>query len=112
MKRGLKVFVGLACLFVIGLPVFAQPSSKSIETFIMDDFDSAGSQNYMYDGKAYSWDWAVNSSRFVAEDYPKTGYYEGVPNSLKQLYKGTDKEFKVFAIYCLFCTRNLHSVRS
>ena len=102
MKRGLKVFVGLACLFVIGLPVFAQPSSKSIETFIMDDFDSAGSQNYMYDGKAYSWDWAVNSSRFVAEDYPKTGYYEGVPNSLKQLYKGTDKEFKVFGVKTAF----------
>ena len=102
MKRGLKVFVGLACLFVIGLPVFAQPSSKSIETFVMDDFDSAGSQNYMYDGKAYSWDWAVNSSRFVAEDYPKTGYYEGVPNSLKQLYKGTDKEFKVFGVKTAF----------
>ena len=98
MKRGLKVFVGLACLFVIGLPVFAQPSSKSIETFILDDFDSAGSQNYMYDGKQYSWDWTVNSSRFVAEGYPKTGYYEGVPNSLKQLYKGADKEFKVFGV--------------
>ena len=102
MKRGLKVFVGLACLFVIGLPVFAQPSSKSIETFIMDDFDSAGAQNYMYGGKAYSWDWAVNSSRFVAEGYPKSGYYEGVPNSLKQLYKGQDKEFKTFGVKTAF----------
>ena len=98
MKRGLKVFVGLACLFVIGLPVFAQPSSKSIETFVLDDFDSAGSQNYICEGKSYSWDWAVNASRFVAEDYPKSGYYEGVPNSLKQLYKGVDKDFKVFGV--------------
>ena len=102
MKRGLKVFVGLACLFVIGLPVFAQPSSKSIETFIMEDFDSAGEQNYMYDGKQYSWDWTVNSSRFIAEGYPKTGYYEGVPNSLKQLYKGKDKDFKVFGVKTAF----------
>ena len=102
MKRGLKVFVGLACLFVIGLPVFAQPSSKSIETFILEDFDSAGSQNYMYDGKQYSWDWAINSSRFIAEGYPKTGYYEGIPNSLKQLYKGSDKEFKVFGVKTAF----------
>ena len=102
MKRGLKVFVGLACLFVIGLPVFAQPSSKSIETFVLDDFDSAGSQNYICEGKSYSWDWAVNASRFIAEDYPKTGYYEGVPNSLKQLYKGTDKDFKVFGVKTAF----------
>ena len=89
MKRGLRVLVGLAFTFVIGLPLFAQPSSKSIETFLMEDFDSAGEQNYMYDGKAYSWDWTVNPSRFIAEGYPKTGYYEGVPKSLKQLYKGT-----------------------
>ena len=49
MKRGLRVLVGLAFTFVIGLPLFAQPSSKSIETFLMEDFDSAGEQNYMYD---------------------------------------------------------------
>ena len=48
MKRGLKVFVGLASLFVIGLPLFAQPSSRSIETFVMDDFDSAGEQGLGY----------------------------------------------------------------
>lgn len=102
MKRGLRVLVGLAFTFVIGLPLFAQPSSKSIETFLMEDFDSAGEQNYMYDGKAYSWDWAINPSRFIAEGYPKTGYYEGVPNSLKQLYKGTDKDFKVFGVKTAF----------
>ncbi len=102
MKRELKVLIGLACLFVIGLPVFAQPNSRSIETFVMDDFDSAGSQNYMYNGKQYSWDWEVGSSRFIAEGYPKSGYFEGVPNSLKQLHKGEDKEFKVFGVKTAF----------
>ena len=102
MKRELKVLIGLACLFVIGLPVFAQPNSRSIETFVMDDFDSAGSQNYMYNGKQYSWDWTVGSSRFIAEGYPKTGYFEGIPNSLKQLHKGEDKEFKVFGVKTAF----------
>ena len=102
MKRGLKVFVGLASLFVIGLPLFAQPSSRSIETFVMDDFDSAGEQNYLYDGKAYSWDWAINSSRFVAEGYPKQNYFNGAPNSLRQLLKGTDKELKVLGIQTAF----------
>lgn len=102
MKRGLKVFVGLACLFVIGLPAFAQPSSKSIETFVMDSFDGADTQDYMYDGKALNWDWGVNASRFIAEGYPKTGYYEGIPNSLKQLLKGQDKEHKVFGVKTAF----------
>lgn len=85
MKRGLKVLVSLACLFVIGLPLFSQPSSKSIETFVMDSFDAANAQDYLYNGKSYNWDWTVNSSRFVAEGYPLTGYYEGCPNSLKTL---------------------------
>lgn len=102
MKRELKVLIGLACLFVIGLPAFAQPNSRSIETFVLDDFDSAGSQNYMYNGKQYSWDWEVGSSRFIADGYPKTGYFEGVPNSLKQLHKGEDKEFKVFGVKTAF----------
>ena len=102
MKRELKVLVGLACLFVIGLPVFAQPNSRSIETFVLDDFDSAGSQNYMYNGKTYNWDWEVGSSRFIADGYPKTGYFEGIPNSLKQLHKGEDKEFKVFGVKTAF----------
>ena len=102
MKRELKVLIGLACLFVIGLPVFAQPNSRSIETFVMDDFDSAGSQNYMYNGKTYSWDWEVGSSRFIADGYPKTTYTEGIPNSLKQLHKGEDKEFKVFGVKTAF----------
>ncbi len=102
MKRELKVLVGLACLFVLGMPVFAQPNSKSIETFVMDDFDSAGSQNYMYNGKEYSWDWTVGASRFVADGYPKSGYFEGIPNSLKQLHKGEDKEFKVFGVKTAF----------
>ena len=68
MKRGLKVFVGLACLFVIGLPAFAQPSSKSVETFVMENFDSIGNQNYLYKGEGLSWDWSINTSRFGAKD--------------------------------------------
>ena len=102
MKRGLKVLFGLVCLFVIGLPAFAQPSSKSISTFIMDDFDSVGAQNYMCDGESLAWEWAVESSRFVAEGFPKTTYAEGAPLSLKQLMKGQDKELKVFGVNTAF----------
>lgn len=102
MKRGLKVLVSLACLFVIGLPAFSQPSSRSIETFLIDNFDASNSQNYLYNGKTYNWDWEVNSSRFVAEGYPLKGYYPGIPNSLKQLLKGTDQDHQVLGVKTAF----------
>jgi len=102
MKKGLKVLISLGCLFVIGLPVFAQPSSRSIETFVIDNFDKPGEQNYLYKGQNLSWDWAVTSSRFVAEGYPKTGYFEGIPNSLKQLRSSADGESKVFGVKTAF----------
>ncbi len=104
MKRGLKVFVGLACLFVIGLPVFAQPSSRSIETFVMDNFDAAGSQDYQYNGKGCNWDWTCDvehSSRFIAEGYPKTNYFDGIPNSLKP-FQRKDVDPKVFGVKTAF----------
>ena len=98
MKRGLKVLTSLVGLFVIGLPLFAQPSSKSITTFTMDDFDSVGAQDYMCDGESLSWEWDVRASRFVTEGYPRQLYTEGSPNSLKQLKKGFDKELTVFGV--------------
>ena len=99
MKRGLKVLTSLVGLFVIGLPLFAQPSSKSITTFTMDDFDSVGAQNYICDGESLNWEWEVGeTSRFIAEGFPKTAYTEGAPNSLKQLKKGTGKDLTVFGV--------------
>lgn len=102
MKRGLTVLASLVLLFVFAVPAFSQPSSRSIETFVMDSFDSANEQNYMYNGEALSWDWTASASRFVAEGYPKMGYYDGIPNSLKQLLKGDDKEHKVFGVKTAF----------
>lgn len=102
MKRGLKVFVGLACLFVVGLPIFAQPSSKSVETFVMDSFDSIGNQDYLYKGERLSWDWSVNPSRFVAEGYPKTIVTVGIPNSLKNLRANTEEDPLVYGVQIAF----------
>lgn len=102
MKRGLKVLISLACLFVVGLPAFSQPSSRSIETFVMESFDSVGNQNYMYNGQTYNWEWGVNTSRFVAEGYPKQGYYEGIPNSLKALRKGDTSTPQVLGVKTAF----------
>ncbi|MCQ2588246.1 MAG: flagellar filament outer layer protein FlaA [Treponema sp.] len=102
MKRGLKVLVSLACFFVVGLPAFSQPSSRSIETIVMESYDSVGNQNYMYNGQTYNWEWGVNTSRFVAEGFPKQGYYEGIPNSLKALRKGDPTTPKVLGVKTAF----------
>jgi len=102
MKRGLKVLTGLLLLTLLGLPAFAQPSSRSVETFVIDNFDSVGEQNYMYNGETYSWEWGVSTSRFVAEGYPKQGYYEGIPNSLKLLRRGNDTPAKVLGVQTAF----------
>ena len=98
MKRGLKVLTSLVGLFVIGLPLFAQPSSKSITTFTMDDFDSVGAQDYMCDGESLNWEWDVRASRFITDSYPKQLYTEGAPNSLRHLKKGLDKELIVYGV--------------
>ena len=97
MKKGLKVFVNLSLLFVLCIPAFSQPSSKSQETFLIDNFDDIGNQNYFHDGESLSWEWTVNASRFVAEGYPKFGSFKGIPNSLKPFQKG-DTEAKVFGL--------------
>ena len=90
MKKGVKVFVNLSLLFALCIPAFSQPSSKSQETFVIDNFDAQNEQNYVHNGESLSWDWTVNASRFAAQDYPRIGYFDGMPNSLKVLNKGVE----------------------
>ena len=62
MKQGVMVLLCLFCVFLFCVPVFAQPSTKSVETILIDDFDSPGEKDYQ---------WDVQASRFVAEGFPK-----------------------------------------
>lgn len=91
MKKGLKVFVNLALLFALSIPAFSQPSSKSVETFVIDNYDTE-----------QEWKWVVNASRFIAEGYPKFGYFDGIPNSLKPFRREGDPDPKVFGIQAAF----------
>ncbi|MFA6856288.1 MAG: flagellar filament outer layer protein FlaA [Treponema sp.] len=93
MKKGLVVFLNLALLSLLCMPAFSQPSSRSVETFVMDNFDKE-------DG--HEWTWTVNASRFIAEGYPKSGYFNGIPESLKPLRKAEDGEPKVFGVKTAF----------
>lgn len=90
MKKVFKVLVSLVLLSAFSVPVFSQPSSKSVETFVIDNFDTE-----------QDWRWTVNASRFIAEGYPKWGYFTGIPNSLKQFQKA-DVEPKVLGVQTAF----------
>lgn len=98
MKKGVVVFTGFALLLALSVPAVAQPSSKAVETRIIDNFDNVGSQEYKVPDKnvnkepaSLSWTWNVQASHYIDKDngFPKMDYFDGQPNSLKML-KETD----------------------
>lgn len=98
MKKGVVVFTGFAFLLALSVPAVAQPSSKAVETRIIDNFDNVGSQDYQVPGKtvnsteAHNWTWAVQASHYIDSEkgFPKLEYFEGQPNSLKLFNKEGD----------------------
>lgn len=77
MKKGVAISLFLA--FAVCIPAVAQPSSKAVETIVIDDFDSD-----------QEWEWDVQSSRFVADGYPIVKKFDGMPNSLKAYHNPED----------------------
>lgn len=86
MKKVFKVFAAIALLFAFSLPVFSQPSANSSESYVIDNFDTEK-----------DWKWTVTASRFIAEGFPKYGYFKGIPNSLKP-FQSEDTEAKVLGV--------------
>lgn len=90
-----KVFINpvasaFMLLMLCGVYAFAQPSSRSFAVELIDDFDTE------QDAK-----WTVTTSRFIAEGFPKFGYFAGIPNSLKPFQK-EGVESKVFGVRTAF----------
>lgn len=85
---------GLLLLF--SSPAFSQEAmqtQKSTESFMIDNFNNES-------GNAWTWD--VSASRYVADGYPKTGYFDGIPNSLKYLLKDGKDNQKVLGVQIAF----------
>ncbi len=88
MKQGVLVCVCLLLCFVLCAPVFAQPNTKSVETILIDNFD---------DRDAVPFNWTVQASRSIhvgeGDDvYPKMGYVQAIPNSLRAYRTADDPE--------------------
>lgn len=93
MKQGGLVCMCLILVSMCFVPVLAQPSTNSVETIVVDDFDTPDEM---------TWTWNVTASRFAAEGFPKTGYFDAIPNSLRPIRKGGTEGAKVFGVHTSF----------
>lgn len=95
MKKGVVVFTSLALLLAFCVPAVAQPSTKAVETRIIDDFDNTGDNE---------WTWNVLFSKSMDTDngFPKLDFFAGQPNSLKALNASADEEHKVLGVKTSF----------
>ena len=87
MKKGVVILGSLILGLAFCLPAVAQPSSKAVETIVIDNFDTD-----------MEWSWAVQSSRFIAEGYPILKKFEGIPNSLIPYHKDSDPAAMVLGV--------------
>jgi hypothetical protein len=89
MKHCSLSFACLALIACLTVPAFADSKAQSVETIMLDNFD---------DPSTVDWTWGVATSRFVEEGYPKYGYINGMPNSLKQVADDHGENAKVLGI--------------
>jgi hypothetical protein len=89
MKRSHVFLISFVSLFLFSVPLFGQ--SKSIETFLLDGFDTASAVNAPgFSENGATFNWTAQGSRFITTDeakggpYPKIRYVAGIPNALKQ----------------------------
>ena len=74
MKQGGLIIAGLVLMFtMVALPVMAEDSHVNYETYIVDNFDSQGTE----------WTWLAAGSKFVTQGYPQLKYFEGMPNAIR-----------------------------
>ncbi|MCQ2249340.1 MAG: flagellar filament outer layer protein FlaA [Treponema sp.] len=79
MKKGVVLLGSLILGLAFCVQAVAQPSSKAVETILIDNFDSE-----------QEWTWKANASRFITDGYPIVKSFEGIPNSLTPYHKDTD----------------------
>ncbi|HZK20236.1 MAG TPA: flagellar filament outer layer protein FlaA [Treponemataceae bacterium] len=95
MKHCSLSFACFALVVCFAMPVFAAPNKtfQSVETIMLDNFDEPG---------AFDWNWGVITSRFVDEGFPKYGYVDGMPNSLKEVAEDKGQNAKVLGVQVSF----------
>ncbi len=74
MKQGGLIIAGLVLMFcMVAVPVMAEDNHVNYETYIVDNFDSTGTD----------WTWFAAGSKFVTKGYPVLKYFDGMPNAIR-----------------------------
>ncbi|MBQ0167420.1 MAG: flagellar filament protein FlaA [Treponema sp.] len=95
MKQSGVICVIALLLLMFSVPVFAQPNMKSVETIMIDTFDTKDDME---------WNWSVQASKYIhigedaSDTYPKMGYFQASPNSLKAYRTANDPEPYVLGV--------------
>jgi hypothetical protein len=109
MKQGIVISISLVLAFLVCVPLAAQPSSRSIQTIVIDAFDEdtlSVSQPVVGDKTAsrekIQVKWKSAGSRYVTEGFPVVKYVEGIPNSLRALQDPDAPPAKVLGVEVAF----------
>ncbi|GMO41532.1 MAG: flagellar filament outer layer protein FlaA [Treponemataceae bacterium] len=90
MKQGIVISISLVLVFLVCVPLAAQPSTRSIETIVIDSFDNETlnvskpvSGDKTADTAKVQVKWTSGASKFVEEGFPQVKYVDGIPNALR-----------------------------
>jgi Flagellar filament outer layer protein Flaa. len=93
MKQGGLIIAGLVLVFALVVaPVSAQGRSVNYETYIVDNFDSQGTD----------WTWIAAGSKFVTEGYPVLKYFDGMPNAIRVTQTDPNGTYKFLGLEVKF----------
>ena len=92
MKKCVVISGALILGLALCLPVSAQPSSRAVETIVVDNFDTDDAE----------WSWSVRASRYITDGYPIVKKFEGIPNSLLPYRKDDDPTAMVLGVKTKF----------
>ncbi|GMO61283.1 MAG: flagellar filament outer layer protein FlaA [Treponemataceae bacterium] len=91
MKQSGVFFIALVSAVMFCIPIAAQPNSRGSETISIDTFDTTDT----------GWKWNAQASRYITAGFPKVGFFDGIPNSLRQV-STSDVPPKVLGIQVKF----------
>ncbi len=93
MKKGVVILGSLILALAFCVPAVAQPSTRAVETIVIDNFDTPDNMD---------WTWDVQASRFITKGYPVIKSFEGIPNSLRPYHKDSDGKAQVLGVKVTF----------
>jgi hypothetical protein len=109
MKQGIVISISLVLVFLVCAPLAAQPSSRSIETIVIDDFDvetlnvsKPVSGDKTADTAKVQVKWTAGGSKFLEEGFPRVQYADGIPNALRAVREPEQPAPKVLGVEVSF----------